>query len=126
MSNFVTYMNRLCVYDAVYWGNPQPDGKGGMTHDNPINIKCFWIDESQTVTDDNGDMWTSQAQVYVLQNLDQQGILWKGKLSNLTDKQKSNPLQELSNARQIKRFEKTPSLRQKNVYMRKAYIGYES
>lgn len=30
---------------AVYWGNPQPDGWGGFTYDDPVEVLVRWTDK---------------------------------------------------------------------------------
>lgn len=118
------YMKRICRYKAVYWGNPTSDGYGSYTYDDPVEIDCFWMGESDVVRDDAGKELVVKASVYVLQDLDEQGYLWKGRLADLTTAQKSDP-KKVDGAMPIIRFISTPSLRTEE-YVRKALIGVTS
>jgi len=118
------YIQRQCRHTAVYWGNPQSDGYGGYTYDDPVEISCFWMGESDVAKDEKGNEIVTKAKVYVLQDIDEQGYLWKGKLADLTATQKSDPKQ-VDEAMPIIRFIKTPSLRI-DEYIRKALIGVTS
>ena len=46
----ISVLERQYKQDAVYWGNPQSDGSGGYTFDDPVEIKCRWEDIKQVVT----------------------------------------------------------------------------
>jgi hypothetical protein len=122
MSTIAEYISDICAQKAVYWSNPQSNGFGRMTYDDPEEIDCFWIDEQETKTDDSGKEWVTNAKVYVLVDLDEQGVLWLGTLTSLSTAQKNDPLANLQKAREIKRFVKTPSLYDESTYVRKAVL----
>ena len=107
------FMNRLCVEDAVYWGNPQDDGYGGFTYDDPVEIKCRWEEKREVVTmageDRKGREIVSKAQVWVLQDVDEEGYLYLGSLDSeaaLTSVEEENPA-SVDGAYKIQLFEKT-------------------
>jgi len=122
MSTIVDYISDICKQTAVYWGNPQNDGAGRMTYDPPIEINCFWIDEQETLIDNDGKERVTRARIFVLQDMDEQGVLYLGTLDDLTDDQKSDPKANLQKAREISQFIKTPSLYDDNIYVRRVIL----
>jgi len=120
-------LDRMCKQKAVYWGNPQNDGQGGFTFDDPVEIDCRWEDMHQVVTDAKGTEITSRALVFLTQDVDEEGMLYLGTLAdlNLDDADDSsatwdNP-KEVEGTYFIKRFQKTPALGGSG-YLRKAYL----
>ena len=75
-----SFLNRICVQACVYWGSPVEDGKGGKTFDEPIELACRWQEMMQVVSDAKGNELTSRAVVYVLQDVDEEGMLIPGRL----------------------------------------------
>ena len=122
MSTIADHISDICIHTAVYWGSPQNNGFGRMTYDDPVEISCFWIDEQETLIDNDGKEWVTKAKVFVLQDIDEQGVLYLGSLSGLTDSQKSDPVASLDKAREVKRFLKTPSLYDDDTYVRKVIL----
>jgi hypothetical protein len=110
-----------CVQTAVYWGNPVSDEHGGFTYTNPIEIKCRWEEIMQLLTDKTGKTMDSRALVYVLQDLDIDGMLFLGTLDDLDSTQEADPT-TIENAFTIKRFEKIPGLGSTSDFLRKAYL----
>jgi len=108
-----------CVQTAVYWGNPVNDGYGGHTFDDPVEILCRWEDKTGTFMSNRGEQLYSKAEVYTLQDVDENGWLFLGELMDLDST--SNPKAQ-DNAYEIKRFDKSPALRSTTVFLRKAYL----
>ena len=122
------FVSRLCEQDAVYWGNPQDDGRGGFAYDDPVEIKCRWEDVNEVISMAGDDRKSreivSKAKVWVLQDVDEEGYLYLGTLDSsgaLTSAEEDNPA-DVDKAYQIKLFEKTPEHRQSNKFIRKAYL----
>ena len=122
------FMSRLCKETAVYWGNPQDDGRGGFTYDDPVEIKCRWEDSSEVITmagqDRKSREIVSKAQVWVLQDVDEEGYLYLGTLDSsgaLTSAEEETPA-DVDGAYKILKFEKTPEHRRSNKFIRKAYL----
>jgi hypothetical protein len=120
-----------CPETCVYWGNPVSDGEGGFEFDEPIEISCRWQDMQQLISDNNGEQVTSMALVYVTQDLDEQGMLYRGTLSDLeTTYSPENSAGDMVNPRKIegayfiKKFEKIPSLKSTTEFIRKAYLTF--
>ena len=117
----ISVLERQYKQDAVYWGNPQSDGSGGFTFDDPVEIKCRWEDIKQIVTDKKGNEIASRAVIYVKQDLDEEGMIYLGTLDDLTSAMEIDP-KEVENAFIIKRFAKVPSLHSSTEFVRAAYL----
>jgi len=122
-------ITRNCPDTAVYWGAPVEDGMGGKTFDSqyPIEIACRWEEMTQIVADAKGVESNSRAVVYVLQDLDEEGYLYKGTLDSLYDLSESSAgaltdPTDFENTFVIKRFQKTPALKSTTQFLRKAYL----
>lgn len=122
------YIKRLCTQTAVYWGNPQDDGKGGFTYDDPVEIDCRWQAGTEVVSmrGDQGKTreLVSRAQVYVTQDVDEEGYLYLGTLDSedaLSSAEESNPM-TVTGAYRIRVFEKTPVLGRDDEFLRKVYL----
>lgn len=110
MSEFERYMAKICKDDAVYWGTPVANEFGVLEYETPVEIKCFWKDEIRMIIDKNGKESISIAEIYVLQDIDDSGMIYQGKLADLTGGQQDDP-RKVKKAFEMKRFIKTPSLR---------------
>lgn len=109
-----------CKQIAVYWGSPNETGDGGKTFADPIEIDCRWEDIKQVVLDAKGNEITSRALIFVLQDVDEEGMLYLGILDDLDSAEAEDPM-SIDTAYVIKRFQKTPSL-DGSGYLRKAYL----
>jgi len=122
-------LTRTCKETCVYWGNPANDGEGGKTFDDPVELYCRWEELNQVVTDNKGAMTTSRAVVYLLQDVDEEGMLYLGTLESLYDDYATessasvvdNPI-EIEGAYVIKRFEKLPVLGSTTEFTRRVYL----
>jgi hypothetical protein len=114
-------LTRQCKQVAVYWGNPVNDGEGGFTFDDPVELYCRWEEMKQVVTDNKGVEVSSRAVVYLLQDVDEEGMLYLGRLTDLSSAEEGDP-KTVEGAYIIKRFEKTPALGSTTVFVRRAYL----
>jgi hypothetical protein len=114
-------MTRLCVQKAVYWGNPIGNGTGGFIYDPPIEIPCRWEDTAILVSDKEGNDLISKAVIYVLQDLDEEGMICLNSLDNLDSSLDIDP-NNVDNTYIIKRFDKLPALKSSTEFLRKAYL----
>lgn len=121
-------LSRAYKDTAVYWGSPNIIGQGNaMGFAAPVEIQCRWEDMTQLMTDAKGNTITSRAVVYVPQDVDQEGMLFKGTLEELYDRLESsagaldNP-QKIEGTFHIKRFVKTPALGSITSFVRVAYL----
>jgi len=116
---------RRCTQTAVYWGNPQPDGYGGYTFDDPVEINCRWEDVTVMIADQTGaskEEIEARSVVYVTEDLDIGGMLYLGTLDDLTSTEEASPINIERGVYVIRRFGKIPSLSGDNNYLRKAYL----
>lgn len=106
----------------MYWGSPNATEDGSLSLATPVEINCMWHDTSEVFKDKNGKEKVSRAKVFVTQDIDDEGILYHGRLDDLTAAQKSNPL-ILNTAFEIAAINKVPQLSlNTNVYARKIML----
>lgn len=78
-----SFIRKICVQTAVYWGNPVPDGFGGMTYDIPVEIKVRWDENIKVVVDKEGKEITSPVTILSPEDLVEQGRLMLGTLEDV-------------------------------------------
>ena len=119
-----SFIARLCVQTAVYWGNPTGDGYGGKTFADPVEISCRWEDIVENINRVGarlGEEIVSMAQVYVTTDVEEQGYLFLGTLDDLDSDEEADPT-TIVKAYMINRFDKIPVLRSTTEFLRKAYL----
>jgi hypothetical protein len=102
---------------AVYWGAPVPDGFGGHTYADPIEIPCRWTDKQELFVNYAGDQVLSKAKLMVDQDLVVKGMVALMQLVDLS----STQLPADNNAFEIRAFQKMPDVRAK-MYVRQAWL----
>lgn len=119
---------KFCVETAVYWGNPVNDGYGGFTYDTPVEIDCRWenkmeMDIGWLSTGFPGNIRLSKASVLVTEDLDLNGVLWRGTLATLNDTYDdiSNP-KIISEAYAIHRVDKIPMVFKTDEFVRTVWL----
>ena len=115
------FIARLCVQTAVYWGSPVEDGTGGKTFADPVEISCRWEDTLEVITDAQGNDIVSKSAIYVTQDVDEQGYIYLGTLADLDSAEEADPT-TVDDAHVIRRFDKIPTLRKTNEFLRKVYL----
>lgn len=105
----------------VYWGSPTFDNDGSTSFAEPVELKCLWVEKIELVRDEKGKEIVSRARVYVNQDLEENGMVYRGEVADLTVEQKLNPV-SLGSAYEVLVFTKTPSLVTPEEYNRVAYI----
>lgn len=111
---------QVCAQTAVYWGNPIKDAYGNMVYDDPVEIAVRWDDQTELVRDSTGKEVVSKAQVIVLQDLDVDGWLYLGALSEF-----GSPLPgptDVDGAYKIIRFDKNPLFNNVSEFVRQVYL----
>ena len=120
-----SFIARLCVQTAVYWGTPVDDGYGGKTFADPVEIDCRWEDKIENIDRVGGgrlgEEVVSEAQVYVTQDVEEHGYLFLGDLDDLDSDEEADPT-TITKAYMINRFEKVPVMRSSSEFLRKAYL----
>ena len=113
-------LTNVCQQTAVYWGTPVKDGYGAYTFATAVEILCRWEDKTGTFINNKGEQVFSKAEVYTLQDVDENGYLYLGDLDDLASNP-DDPMVE-DNTFIIKRFDKSPALGSTTVFVRKAYL----
>jgi len=121
------FIESVCVQPAVYWGNPEPDGYGGMTYSDPVEIKVRWDDTTEIVTDKDGKERVSKAELLVTDDLSTEGIVWLGSKEQLLEETGESQFENIlptmiSNTYEIIRFDRIPLFRSKDEFVKKAYL----
>lgn len=122
-------MKRTCKQTAVYWANPVKNGWGGYDYDDPVEISCRWEEKTEVVSrvggaGKRGEELVSFAQIFVTEDVVEEGYLFLGDLDDLADLSSSaddNP-EGIDGAYKIIKFEKIPGLRSTDDFVRKAYL----
>jgi len=105
---------------AVYWGNPQNDGAGGRTFDDPVELSVRWEQRQELFIDANGQESTSKAVVYLDQDIDIGGYLYLGDLDDLSSAEEGDPL-TVSGAYEIRGSKKLPDIKA-DRFLRKVWL----
>ena len=99
---------------ATYWGNPAPDGWGGLTFDAPVEVDCRWEEKVEVFTTAAGKEARSIAVVFLGQDVDVDGYLYLGSSTEASPK-------DVGGAYQIRAFKKVPNIRA-TYWERKAWL----
>jgi len=119
--SITSFIKKVCVQTAVYWGSPVPDGYGGYTFATAKEIMVRWDDKSELIKNRLGNEIMSNAELLVQEDLDEEGYLYLGTLALLSTAEKANPLL-VPKAYQIQRIEKSPLIKSTTVFVRKVYL----
>lgn len=95
---------------VVYWETNGLDDYGKPVYKEPVEIKSRWEDVNELFINRLGEQVRSLARVFVQSDLDERGILLLGKLEDLSEAQKSNPM-SIKRAYSIKSIKKIPNLK---------------
>jgi len=124
--SITSFINKIAVQDAVYWGNPVNDGFGGYTFDTPVVIKCRWEDMERVYTGQEGQQIQQKAKVIVTQEIDIRGWLMLGTLNDLAMIDSGtyvNPSNEIK-AYQIVGVDKVPMIKSNTIFVHIVYLGF--
>ena len=78
-----TFIASKCTQPIVYWANPVNNGEGGFTYDDPVEILGRWEELNEVIMGTDGKEMISQARVFLTQEVDEEGAMWLGSLSDL-------------------------------------------
>lgn len=106
--------SRMLKQTITHWANNQPDGYGGFTVSNPVQIKGRWENKSEIVRTLKGDDVTSRAVIYVDSDVKIGDYIYLG------TSVASDPT-TVAGAEQIIAYKKVPSLRM-NEFERKVWV----
>ena len=114
---------RTLTQTAIYWGTPVEDGYGGKTFATPVDIKCRWQDRVEKISrlgDRQGQEVVSNAQVFTLVDVQEQGWLYLGELDDFSAVP-TDP-KAVDGAYEIQRVDKTAAVQPITDFVRKAYL----
>lgn len=106
--------------DIVYWGTPSPDGFGGATFADYVDLKGRWEDRNDLFIDTEGKESMTKAVVYVTQDMDLGGWLFKGLTTDISSADQDAP-QDVDNAYEIRGFKKVSNMKG-DGYERKVFL----
>lgn len=69
---------------AVYWPPLPEDQYGQPRYDTPVEVACRWEDRQDQYVDARGQVQVSNAVVKVQTTLATKGVLWHGRLADIT------------------------------------------
>lgn len=116
-----SFIRKISVQTAVYWSGRVPDGYGGYTFQTGVEIPVRWESKTENIINRLGNNVVSRAKVFVNQDIDNEGYLYLGKLTDLTTEQKIDPLQ-VPTAYPIQTVEKIPMIKSNKIFVKFAYL----
>lgn len=119
--SIIDFIENVCVQTAVYWGSPTPDGYGGLTYADPVEIFCRWDGSTKLITDAKGVEVVAIASIMVLQEVDVDGLLYLGSLDDLDSTQEDDP-STITTAYKIKKLDKTPLFESTDEFVFTAFV----
>ena len=137
------FIEKVCIQTAVYWGAPTPDGYGGKTYSDPVEISCLWDDTLEVIKDERGEEIICKARVLVTQDLEEGGMLYLGTLEDLgivvggnvvmgglgtgnivlAGLSKMSHPEDVEDAYEITIVKKIPMIRSTSEYVRTVYLN---
>jgi hypothetical protein len=121
-------IKKFSVQDAVYWGNPQPDGFTGITFDAPIDFKCRWEQRPEFKMLESGQIETSSSKILTNLEADIQGFVWLGTVAELTALAALDTTIDISDPKTvpdafvIRQKDKIPMVRKTDDFVRIYYL----
>lgn len=103
---------------CVYWSNPQLQTDGSYSFDIPVEINCLWLDEEDLYDHAQAKETVSNAKVYVDEDIDENAMLFHGKLTDAEVVANLNNPHGIRKAYQIRKFRKIPSRSRPGEYLR--------
>jgi hypothetical protein len=115
------FMNRIAGKDvAVYWSFRKINKDGTAAYERAREISCRWHEKQQNIIDINGKEVVSTATIYVVEDLDPQGMIYHGRLEDLNSTEQNDP-REVKDAYEFKSVMKKPDI-QEVGYNRKILV----
>jgi hypothetical protein len=120
-----SFIRKMCVQTAVYWGNPQPDGYGKMTYDDPREIFVRWDVKRIVVIGPDAKEINSDVEILTPEDLELQGVLILGTLEALFNSSSGSDEDPwaVGEAYEILALEKISMPKSLTQYVRKAYLS---
>jgi len=120
-----SFIRKMCVQTAVYWGNPQPDGYGKMTYDDPMEIYVRWDVKRRVVIGPDAKEINSDVEILTPEDLELQGVLILGTLEALFNSSSGSDEDPwtVGEAYEILALEKISMPKSTTQFVRKAYLS---
>jgi len=115
------FIERVCVQTAVYWPEPVPDGYGGHTYGDPVEIKVRWDDTIEMITNREGQEIVSKATIMTPADVQEGGYLYLGKISDLSEDEKDDP-RKVKKAYPVQRLDISPLYRSSTEFVKLVYL----
>lgn len=122
MSNIGRLVKKSLAETAVYWASSGKDRYNQNTYSSPVEIKCRWEQKTQVVKNSQGEEVVSEAQVFLMKNVNEQSLLLLGNLDDVSSAEEDDPHTIESGVYEVKSKAKIPGLGSKTVYLRIAYL----
>jgi len=119
-----SFIRKVCVQTAVYWGTPTPNGRGGYTYADPRQIQCRWEDMDRLMVHENGKLIHVKGEVLISEDLEMEGWLYLGSLADFDSSVNVSHPMNIDGAWQIKGLDKVPLFRSTTKFVRKVYLGF--
>lgn len=116
----MSIITKVLKQTAVWWARTTPDAYGQFTFASPVEVKVRWEDSIDTFKDENGNEHTSKSYVMVDRDMKVGDVLMLGTTADIPSSNPADP-KENSGAFEIKRFDKTPDIRNREN-LREAYL----
>ena len=120
MSAADTFMSDTLKQFAVWWPKSADPGDMGRTWGTVSEISVRWITRGVLFTDVAGKEQRSEAVVYCQDDVSEEDYIYFGRLADLSGAEQADPFQ-VQNSREVRRFEKTPSI-DADVFVRRAFV----
>lgn len=118
MKRLENLIDRIAVQKAVYWSSPTPDGYGGYTFDDPVELDVRWRNVNKVIATAKDEQYVCKAEVIVKQDVDVGGYICLGSLDEIDSS--ADPYSV--GAYEIVRFDKIPALHRTDEFIRRAYL----
>ena len=113
------FPNRNLHQTALYWASPTPNGWGGSTWDDPVEVSCRWEQKQELFIDATGEEVRSQAVVFLSQDVDVGGYFMLGDLDDISSDTEAPD--DVAGAFEIRGFAKIPNIKA-TQFVRKVWL----
>lgn len=113
-------IQKFAVQTATYWRNAGPDGFGGYTFDDPIDILCRWEGKSEIKMTNTGQYYASAASLMTNHEIAVDDYVRLGSVTELTGII-TNP-KAIEGAFAIIQVDKVPMVRKTDEFVRTGYL----
>lgn len=114
-----SFIERVCVQDAIYWEYDGTDGFSNPEFKDPVDIKVRWDEKTEVISDSNGEEYISHTQLLVPQDLKVNGYVKLGQVAELPAG--ADP-RDQDGAFEIQNMERYPTFRSKTFDVFLAFL----